>query len=216
MTGAGADNQKRLVPRPGFPVAPGGVVGVDEAGRGPLAGPVVAGAVILAEPNPIARLNDSKRLSARRREALYGEVLAGVRAAGLGWADPDEVDAVNIAEATCRAMERAVAALATLPDRIRIDGNLRPEGLAGAECVIGGDRIEAAIAAGSILAKVTRDHWMAELDRRFPGYGFARHKGYGTAEHRDALACLGPCPIHRRSFATVKRSPFPGPWESTE
>jgi ribonuclease HII len=176
------------------------VAGVDEAGRGPLAGPVVAAAVVLGEPNPVAGLTDSKKLSPRRREALHDALLEGAWAAALGWAEPEEIDRVNIRQATHRAMERAVAALGPVPERVRVDGNGRPEGLPQAECVVGGDAADPAIAAASILAKVTRDRWMAALDEQHPGYGFARHKGYGTAEHRDALVRLGPCPAHRRSF----------------
>ena len=176
------------------------VAGVDEAGRGPLAGPVVAAAVVLAEPNPVTGLTDSKKLTARRREALHDALLEGALAAGLGWADPAEIDAVNIRQATHRAMERAVVALGLFPAGIRIDGNGRPEGLPHAECVVGGDASDPAIAAASILAKVTRDRWMAAYDAEYPGYGFAGHKGYGTAAHRVAVAELGPSPIHRRSF----------------
>jgi ribonuclease HII len=189
-------------------VAPGGaapasrLAGVDEAGRGPLAGPVVAAAVVLAEPNPVTGLTDSKKLSPKRREALHDALLAGVWGAGLGWAQPAEIDAVNILQATHRAMERAVAAIGAV-DGVRIDGNSRPAGLPAAECVVGGDASDPAIAAASILAKVIRDRWMAELDGRYPGYGFAGHKGYGTAAHRDAIKQLGPSPIHRRSF-TIK------------
>jgi len=176
------------------------VAGVDEAGRGPLAGPVVAAAVVLAEPNPVGGLTDSKKLTVRRREALHDALLDGALAAGLGWADPAEIDEVNIRQATHRAMERAVVALGLFPAGVRIDGNGRPEGLPQAECVVGGDASDPAIAAASILAKVTRDRWMAAYDEQYPGYGFAGHKGYGTAAHRAAVAELGPSPIHRRSF----------------
>ncbi|MFP4559816.1 MAG: ribonuclease HII [Thiohalorhabdus sp.] len=181
-------------------------VGVDEAGRGPLAGPVVAAAVVLAEPNPVPGLTDSKKLSAKRREALHDALLEGAAAAGLGWAEPAEIDAVNILQATHRAMERAVAALRLPGCRVRIDGNSRPAGLPDAACLVGGDLSDPAISAASILAKVTRDRWMAEHDARYPGYGFAAHKGYGTAAHREALERLGPSPIHRRSFKVVSRN----------
>jgi ribonuclease HII len=176
---------------------------VDEAGRGPLAGPVVAAAVVLAEPNPVAGLTDSKKLSAKRREALHDALMDGALAAGLGWAEADEIDAVNIRQATFRAMERAVAALGAPPAGVRIDGNARPPGLPDAECLVGGDAADPAIAAASILAKVTRDRWMVDYDTAYPGYGFAGHKGYGTAAHREAVQRLGPSPIHRRSF-TIK------------
>ncbi|MFA9461748.1 ribonuclease HII [Thiohalorhabdus methylotrophus] len=178
------------------------VVGVDEAGRGPLAGPVVAAAVALPTPNTVAGLTDSKKLSQKRREALHGALLAGAAAAGLGWAEPDEIDAVNVLQATHRAMERAVSAVGLPGAHVRIDGSSRPSGLPDAECIVGGDLSDQAISAASILAKVTRDRWMAAYDTRYPGYGFASHKGYGTADHRAALARLGPSPIHRRSFKT--------------
>lgn len=196
-----------LVPVPGDASPFSGAAGIDEAGRGPLAGPVVAAAVVLPEPNPVTGVTDSKKLSPARREALYEELLARALGAGVGWAGAGEVDELNIANATFRAMERAVAALGEVPARIRVDGDRHPPGLAGAECLVGGDLVDPAIAAGSILAKVTRDRWMADYDVLYPGYGFARNKGYGTPEHRDALARKGPSPIHRRSFATVGPSP---------
>ncbi len=195
-----------LIPRAEDWPRGGEIAGVDEAGRGPLAGPVVAAAVILKEPNPVVGLTDSKRLSESRRVALFQELLGSAWAAGLGWAESEEVDAVNVLNATFRAMERAVAALEVKPAQIRIDGHLRPPGLAGAECIVRGDVLDPAIAAGSILAKVMRDHWMVDCERLYPGYGFARNKGYATAEHRRALDRQGPCAIHRRSFAPVQRS----------
>ncbi|HKL78204.1 MAG TPA: ribonuclease HII [Gammaproteobacteria bacterium] len=197
---SGEETASRCLVAPPADAGPDLIAGVDEAGRGPLAGPVVAAAVVLPEPNPVDGLTDSKKLSARRREALHDALLEGALAAGLGWADPAEIDAVNIRQATHRAMERAVVALGLFPAGIRIDGNGRPEGLPQAECVVGGDAIDPAIAAASILAKVTRDRWMAAYDDQYPGYGFAGHKGYGTAAHRTAVAELGPSPIHRQSF----------------
>ncbi|WP_443081389.1 ribonuclease HII [Thiohalorhabdus sp.] len=188
---------------PGEP-GPGALVaGVDEAGRGPLAGPVAAAAVVLAEPNAVTGITDSKKLAPKRRRELQDAILGQAFAAGLGWAEADEIDAVNVGQATHRAMERAVAALGMRPDELRIDGNSRPAGLPQAHCIVGGDGADSAIGAASILAKVIRDDWMADYDVRYPGYGFARHKGYGTAEHREAVKRLGPSPIHRRSF-TIK------------
>ncbi len=182
------------------------LAGVDEAGRGPLAGPVVAAAVVLDPGGPPVGVADSKKLSARRREVLYADILDSAVAAAVGWAEPPEIDAVNILQATFRAMERAVAALEVAPATVRVDGNARPPGLPAAECVVRGDASDGAIAAASILAKVTRDSWMADYDLVFPGYGFAAHKGYGTAAHRQALAGRGPSPIHRRSFKVVRDS----------
>ena len=178
--------------------------GVDEAGRGPLAGPVVAAAVILDPARPIPGLDDSKRLSPQRREALDAEI----RARAAGWAiarvDVDVIDAINILEATMLAMREAVARLDPAPERVLVDGNRCPDLPCPARAVVRGDAGVAAIGAASILAKVARDREMVEMDRRYPGYGFARHKGYGTRAHREALFRLGPSPIHRRSFAPVK------------
>ena len=182
--------------------------GVDEAGRGPLAGPVVAAAVILDPVRPIQGLDDSKRLSPQRREALDVEI----RARAAGWAiarvDVDVIDAVNILEATMLAMREAVARLDLAPEYVLVDGNRCPDLPCPARAVVGGDAGVAAIGAASILAKVARDREMAEMDRRYPGYGFARHKGYGTRAHREALLRLGPSPIHRRSFAPVRSALF--------
>jgi len=184
-----------------------GIGGVDEVGRGPLAGPVVAAVVVLAPGQAIAGVRDSKLLSPKRREALA----AIIRAEAAGWAiarcSPAEIDELNILNASLLAMRRAVSALAQRPAHLRIDGNRAPdlEGFTGRiETVIGGDRTCPAIGAASILAKVSRDAEMCELDARYPGYGFARHKGYPTVAHRDALAQLGPCDIHRQSFAPVR------------
>lgn len=181
------------------------IAGVDEAGRGPLAGAVIAAAVILDPARPIAGLADSKTLSARRREVLAAAIRERALAWALGRADAAEIDAINILWASMRAMERAVAALALTPALVQVDGDRCPPGLGVAcEAIVKGDAKVAAIAAASILAKVARDAELVELDRRWPAYGFARHKGYPTAEHLAALARLGPCPEHRRSFAPVR------------
>lgn len=180
------------------------IAGVDEAGRGPLAGPVVAAAVILAPDHGIDGLDDSKRLSPVRRERL--DVLIRERAVtwALGRAEPAEIDAVNILQATLKAMARAVAALSVVAEAAWVDGPHCPELPIPVRAVIGGDGTVPSIGAASILAKVARDAEMTTLDARYPGYGFAAHKGYGTAEHRAALARLGPSPIHRMSFAPVR------------
>lgn len=181
------------------------LAGVDEVGRGPLAGPVIAAAVILDPSSPIAGLADSKTLTAHRREALAARIHAEALAVGLGRAEVEEIDRFNILCASLLAMERAVAALALVPTRILVDGNRRPPGLPQAEPVIGGDASVPAISAASIVAKVARDAELDALDAAYPGYGLARHKGYPTAVHLSALARLGPSPCHRRSFAPVRR-----------
>jgi ribonuclease HII len=185
------------------------VAGVDEAGRGPLAGPVYAAAVILDPRRPIDGLRDSKKLSARSRESLATLIRARALAWALGQADAGEIDALNILQATFLAMRRALQALPVHPAEVRVDGNRCPpaEGL-GFSCrfsaVVGGDARVAEISAASILAKVARDGWMCEAAQAYPGYGFERHKGYPTASHLQALARLGPCPLHRRTFAPVE------------
>lgn len=180
------------------------VCGVDEAGRGPLAGPVVAAAVILDPARPIDGLRDSKQLTAGRREALA----LAIRERALGWAigraSVDEIDRLNILQATLLAMRRAVAALPVAPTLARVDGNQAPRLACGIEMIVGGDAIEPCISAASILAKTERDAAMLLLHRRHPGYGFDRHKGYPTAEHLALLRQLGPCVAHRRSFAPVR------------
>jgi len=181
------------------------VAGVDEAGRGPLAGPVCAAAVILDPLVVPAGLADSKTLSARRREALVMAIEQQALAWAIAWASVAEIDAMNILQATLLAMRRAVLQLCPQPDLVLVDGNRLPTRLPGpARAVVGGDRRIAAISAASILAKVARDRHMQRLEEVFPGYGFAGHKGYPTRAHLAALRQLGPCPEHRRSFAPVR------------
>jgi ribonuclease HII len=184
------------------------IAGVDEAGRGPLAGPVVAAAVILDARQPIDGLTDSKRLTAAARTALAREIRRKARAFGLGFAGPAEIDTINILQATLRAMERAVARLAPVPKLVLVDGNRLPLFAAGgqrlaAQAIVDGDLTEPCISAASILAKVCRDRLMRRWHRRFPEYGFDRNKGYATREHMAQLKSLGPCVIHRASFAPV-------------
>jgi ribonuclease HII len=182
--------------------------GIDEAGRGPLAGPVVAAAVILSTHRPIAGLDDSKKLSAARRESLARDIRRDARVWSVAWADAAEIDSLNILQATLLAMRRALLGLAIWPQQVAVDGNRLPDlvffarRLAGL-AIIGGDASVASISAASILAKVERDRIMAHMDELFPQYGFARHKGYGTPEHRDCLQRFGPCQQHRRSFRPV-------------
>jgi ribonuclease HII len=183
-----------------------GVAGVDEVGRGPLAGPVVAAAVILPESYALAGLADSKRLSARRREALAGVLRAEAEAWALGSASAAEIDHLNIHHATLLAMRRAVLALPWIPADLLVDGRFTPQGPWRATAVVGGDATVPAISAASIIAKVARDALLAELHLRYPVYGFDRHAGYPTAEHLRALERHGPCPEHRRSFGPVARS----------
>lgn len=180
------------------------VCGVDEAGRGPLAGAVYAAAVILPEVHPIVGLNDSKKLTARQRERLFGEIKAHALAWSVASASVEEIDQFNILWATMLAMKRAVEGLAIVPDEALIDGNRVPDIAVPARAIVQGDAKIQAISAASILAKVCRDHEADDLDRRYPGYGFANHKGYGTPEHLAALSLLGPTPAHRHSFAPVR------------
>lgn len=182
------------------------VAGVDEAGRGPLAGPVVAAAVIFPPGVTIQGLRDSKQLTPARREILAPKIRERAAAFALGSAEVAEIDALNILRASLLAMSRAVAALAIAPSEVLVDGNHLPELCCEARAVIGGDRLIPAVSAASILAKVARDSIMAELDRRYPQYGFARHKGYATEAHRQALKTHGPCVVHRRSFAPVREA----------
>lgn len=184
------------------------IAGIDEAGRGPLAGPVVAAAVILAPERPIAGLRDSKLLSAPRREALAIVIRRDALACAVALADVDEIDALNILQATLLAMRRACERLRVRPAEAWVDGNHCPRLDLPARAVVKGDRDVPAISAASILAKTVRDRMLVVFDRRYPGYGFARHKGYGTVEHLAALERLGPCAIHRRSFAPVAQTAF--------
>jgi ribonuclease HII len=182
---------------------PGLIAGVDEAGRGPLAGPVVAAAVILDEMRPIAGLNDSKKLTALRRERLYDEIRAKALCCSVAQASVEEIDRLNILQATLLAMRRAVNGLRLKPAKVLVDGNRLPVLDMLAEAIVGGDALIPSISAASILAKVTRDRWCAELDQQYPQYGFAAHKGYGTAVHLAALRAHGACPEHRKTFAPV-------------
>jgi ribonuclease HII len=184
--------------------APGLVAGVDEAGRGPLAGPVVAAAVILDELQPIRGLGDSKALSPRTRERLFDEIRAKSLACCIAAATVEEIDRLNILEATMLAMRRAVEGLRLRPSRVLVDGNRIPRLTVTAEAIVKGDALVAAISAASILAKVHRDRLCLELHAEHPQYGFDGHKGYPTPEHLDALRRHGPCPHHRRSFAPVR------------
>lgn len=181
------------------------VAGVDEVGRGPLAGPVVAAAVILDPQRPIEGLADSKKLNERQRERLFEQIRERALHWALGRAEAGEIDRINILQASLLAMRRAVEALPLVPGLALVDGNRCPTLPCPARAVVGGDASEPAISAASILAKVTRDREMVALDSRFPGYGLARHKGYPTRVHLEALRELGVTPIHRRSFGPVRR-----------
>lgn len=184
------------------------IAGIDEAGRGPLAGPVVAAAVILDPQRPIDGLRDSKILTAMARERLATEIRANALAWAVGEADVAEIDALNILQATMLAMRRAVMSLSVVPAQAVVDGNRCPELACPTRAIVKGDRDVAVISAASILAKTVRDAQLILLDVRYPGYGFARNKGYGTPEHLAALARHGPCPAHRRTFAPVAQSAF--------
>lgn len=183
------------------------ICGVDEAGRGPWAGPVTAAAVILHPERPVQGLTDSKKLSEKKRFVLEAEIKVNVAFWCVAHAEPGEIDALNIREATFLAMQRAIAGLAVRPARLLIDGNAVPADLpAPAQAIIKGDLKEPAISAASILAKTARDRLMETYCAEFPAYGFSGHKGYGTAAHAEALLRNGPCPIHRTSFAPVRRA----------
>ena len=183
------------------------ICGVDEAGRGPWAGPVTAAAVILHPDRPISGLPDSKKISEKKRFALEPEIKQNAANWCVAHAQPDEIDTLNIREATFLAMQRAISGLGVVPTRILIDGNALPATLpAPAQAIIKGDLKEPAISAASILAKTERDRLMQAFCEQYPGYGFAGHKGYGTAAHADALRQQGPCPIHRMSFAPVRKA----------
>jgi ribonuclease HII len=183
--------------------APGLIAGVDEAGRGPLAGSVVAAAVILDDLNPIKGLNDSKKLTALRREKLYAEIQAKALCVSVGEASVEEIDRLNILQATMLAMQRAVEGLRLQPKKVLVDGNRIPKLKVLAEAIVGGDAIEPAISAASIIAKVTRDRQCESLHTQYPQYGFDAHKGYGTAQHMAALKAHGATAAHRKSFAPV-------------
>lgn len=184
------------------------ICGVDEAGRGPLVGAVVAGAVVLDPLNPITGLKDSKRLTPARRDALYAEIVLKAKAWGVGEASPLEIDQINILQATMLAMQRAIDDLCTRlgrwPDRALIDGNRCPALPIPAEAIVKGDSKEPAISAASIVAKVTRDRQMQDLHAHYPQYGFLQHMGYPTPVHLAALKQFGACPEHRRSFSPVR------------
>ncbi|MEQ4924981.1 ribonuclease HII [Proteus hauseri] len=182
------------------------IAGVDEVGRGPLVGAVVTAAVILDPANPIEGLNDSKKLTEKKRNALYDEIKEKALCWAIGRAEPEEIDELNILWATMKAMERAVAGLSLAPDMVLVDGNRCPTLPMASQAVIKGDSLVQEISAASILAKVTRDREMEELDKLYPEYGFAKHKGYPTAFHMEKLALLGATPYHRKSFAPVKRA----------
>ena len=185
------------------------VAGIDEAGRGPLAGPVVAAAVMLHPDRPIDGLGDSKTIPAARRDVLAAEIRERALCWSAAWADPAEIDALNILKATLLAMRRAIVGLSVAPARVQVDGNKLPDlringRLIDGEAVVGGDARVAAISAASIIAKTTRDRIMIAMDALYPHYGFARHKGYGTEMHRERLRRHGPCREHRFSFAPVR------------
>lgn len=181
------------------------VAGVDEAGRGPLAGPVVVAAVILPAEYTLGGLDDSKRLTEARREALFDPIRAQAVAWHIETVDTADIEQLNILGATLRGMQRCVAALDPAPVLALVDGNRAPDLPCAARAVVGGDGLEACISAASVLAKVHRDRLMLELHARYPDYGFDRHKGYPTADHLERLERFGPCPAHRRGFAPVRR-----------
>lgn len=181
------------------------IAGVDEAGRGPLAGPVIAAAVILNPAHPIKGLADSKLLSEKDRELLFQQIQEHALAWAVGRSDVEEIERINILQATLIAMKRAVESLAMTPEMALVDGNQMPKLLCPAKTIIRGDQTEPAISAASIIAKVTRDREMVLLDKQFPQYGFAQHKGYTTKVHLAALKQHGPCSIHRRTFEPVAK-----------
>ena len=181
------------------------VAGVDEVGRGPLAGDVVAAAVILDPDKTIDGLNDSKKLSEKKREQLYEEITEKALVWAVGRASPAEIDQINILQASLVAMQRAINVLATQPRHVLVDGNRCPDLTMPATAIVKGDSLVTVISAASIIAKVTRDRELVALDAEYPDYGFARHKGYPTKEHMAALLQNGPCPAHRKSYAPVKK-----------
>ncbi|RUO47150.1 ribonuclease HII [Pseudidiomarina donghaiensis] len=181
------------------------ICGTDEAGRGPIAGPVVAAAVILDPNNPITGINDSKKLSEKKRLALSEEIKQKALYWAIAQCDAEEIDAINILQASLLSMKRAVEALPVSPSKVLVDGNKLPQLNVPAEAIVGGDALEACIGAASILAKVERDRQMLEWHALYPEYDFAKHKAYPTKAHLAALTEHGPCPIHRKSFGPVAR-----------
>ncbi len=181
------------------------ICGTDEAGRGPIAGPVVAAAVILDPENPVEGLNDSKKLSEKKREKLSLEIKEKALYWAIAQSDPDEIEAINILWASMKAMQRAIEALPVKPDMVLVDGNRVPELNVPAKAIVGGDASEQCIAAASILAKVERDRQMLKWHELYPQYEFDKHKAYGTPKHLELLEKYGPCPIHRKGFNPVKR-----------
>ncbi|MGM0430702.1 MAG: ribonuclease HII [Pseudomonadota bacterium] len=181
------------------------ICGTDEAGRGPIAGPVVAAAVILDPDNPIEGLNDSKKLSEKKREKLSLEIKEKALYWAIAQSDPDEIEAINILWASMKAMQRAIEALPVKPDLVLVDGNRVPDLNVPAKAIVGGDASEQCIAAASILAKVERDRQMLKWHELYPQYEFDKHKAYGTPKHLELLEKYGPCPIHRKGFNPVKR-----------
>ncbi|WP_434952330.1 ribonuclease HII [Shewanella sp. HL-SH4] len=194
---------KQITPEQVAIISEGIVAGVDEVGRGPLVGDVVTAAVILDPTKPIIGLNDSKKLTEKRRNSLYQDIIANALAVSIGRATPTEIDQINILQATMLAMQRAVAGLAIVPERVLVDGNRVPDFGIAAHAIIKGDGLVAAISAASIIAKVTRDKEMDELDAKYPQYGFAKHKGYPTKAHFEALTQFGTIDEHRKSFKPV-------------
>ena len=194
---------KNITPEHVAMISQGVVAGVDEVGRGPLIGDVVTAAVILDPSKPIVGLNDSKKLSEKRRNALYQQIMDNALSVSIGRASPLEIDELNILHATMLAMQRAVAGLDILPERVLVDGNRVPHFGIASHAIIKGDGLVAAISAASIIAKVTRDAEMDALDSLYPQYGFAKHKGYPTKAHFEALALYGVLPEHRKSFKPV-------------
>ena len=189
----------------GYPI----LCGVDEAGRGPLVGPVVAAAVILPPDFRLEGVNDSKKLSEKKREALFDVIKENAIDYGIGMADHKEIDEINILNATFLAMKRAVEAMNTTPDLVLVDGNRDPKLGLETRCIVKGDGTSASIAAASILAKVTRDRMLIELDKEYPQYHFAKHKGYGTKDHYEQLMAHGICPYHRKTFLKKLKGVIP-------